>query len=43
MVCQELEVIRNADANETSGKLHYAFDGALVGVPVKGTIIRFVY
>ena len=32
-VCQEHEVMRNADANETSGVLGSAFGGNLVGLP----------
>ena len=31
-VCQEHEVMREVDANETSGKLGSVFDGTLVGV-----------
>ena len=31
-VCQEQEVIREADANETSGELGSAFDETLEGV-----------
>ena len=31
-VCQEHEVMRDADANETSGKLGSALGGTLVGV-----------
>ena len=32
MVCQENEVMRDADVNETSGELGSALDGTLVGV-----------
>ena len=32
-VCQLVEVIREADANETSGELELALAGKLVGVP----------
>ena len=32
MVCQELEVMRDADANKTSGDLSSALGGTLVGV-----------
>ena len=32
-VCQEHEVMRDADANETSGELGSAFGGTLVGCP----------
>ena len=32
-VCQEHEVMRNADANETSGELGSALGGTLVGMP----------
>ena len=32
-VCQEHEVMREVDANETSGELGSAFDGTLVGYP----------
>ena len=32
MVCQEHEVMRDADANETSGELGSALGGTLVGV-----------
>ena len=43
-VCQEHEVMRDADANETSGKLSAAFGGTLggggVAVPVENTIVR---
>ena len=31
-VCQEHEVMREVDANETAGKLGYAFGGTLVGL-----------
>ena len=31
-VCQEHEVMRDADANETSGELGSAFGGTLVGM-----------
>ena len=31
-VCQEHEVMREVDANETSGKLGSAFGGTLVGL-----------
>ena len=31
-VCQEHEVMRDADANETSGELGSAFGGTLVGL-----------
>ena len=31
-VCQEHEVTRDVDANETSGKLRSAFGGTLVGL-----------
>ena len=32
IVCQEHEVMRDADANGTSGKLGSAFGGTLVGM-----------
>ena len=32
-VCQEQEVKREGDANETSGELGSVFGGTLVGVP----------
>ena len=32
-VCHEHEVMRDADANETSGELGSAFSGTLVGIP----------
>ena len=35
-VCQEHEVMRDADANETSGELGSALGGILVGVPQLG-------
>ena len=31
-VCQEYEVMMEANANETSGELGYAFGGSLVGL-----------
>ena len=31
-VCQEHEVMRDVDANETSDKLVYAFGGTLLGM-----------
>ena len=31
-VCQEHEVMRNADSNKTSGELGSAFSGTLVGL-----------
>ena len=31
-VCQEHEVMREVEANETSGKLGFAFGGTLVGL-----------
>ena len=42
-VCQEHEVMRDADANETSGELGSALGGTLVGgVPVKNTMVRSI-
>ena len=40
-VCQEYEVMREVDANETSGELGSAFGGTLVGLPhaVEYTIV----
>ena len=32
-VCQEHEVMRDADANETSGELGSVFGGTLMGCP----------
>ena len=32
-VCHEHEVMRDTDANETSGELGSAFGGTLVGLP----------
>ena len=32
-VCQEFEVIRETDANKTSGELGSVFGGTLVGCP----------
>ena len=42
-VCQEHEVMKDADANETSGELSSALGGTLVGgVPVKHTMVRSI-
>ena len=42
-ICQEHEVMREADANETSGELGSAFGRTIVGlVPVENTIVRSV-
>ena len=41
-VCQEHEVMREADVNETSGKLGSAFVGTLVVVSLLNTIVRSV-
>ena len=42
-VCQEHDVVRKVDANETSGELGSAFGGTLVGgVPVEDSIVRSV-
>ena len=38
-VCQEHEVMRESDANETSGELGSAFDGT---VQVENTIVKAV-
>ena len=35
-------MMREVDANETSGELGSAFDGTLVGYPVKYTKVRSV-
>ena len=32
-VCQEHEVMREVDANETSGELGFVFGGTLMGYP----------
>ena len=41
--CQEHEVMRDADANETSGEIGSAFGGTLVGLSQSRiTIIRSV-
>ena len=39
-VCQEHEVMRDADANEASGELGSALGGTLVGV--KNTLVRSI-
>ena len=41
-VCQEHEVMRDADANDTSGELGYALGGTLVGVSLKNTMVRSI-
>ena len=42
-VCQEIEVMREADTNETSGELGYVIGRTLVGVvPVESVIVRSV-
>ena len=42
-VCHEHEVMRDDDANETSGELGSAFSGNSCGaVPVENTIVRSV-
>ena len=41
-VCQEHEVLREADANETSGEHGSAFGGLSWGVSVEDTIVRSV-
>ena len=41
-VYQEHEVLREDEANETSSKHGYAFDGTLVGEYQKHTIFRSV-
>ena len=41
-VCQEHKVMREIDANKTSGKLGSAFDGLSWAIPVEYTIVRSV-
>ena len=42
-VCQEHEVMRDADAYETSGELGSALGGSIVGgAPVKNTMVRSI-
>ena len=41
-VCQEHEVMRDADANGISGKLGSALGGTLRGGPVKNTMVRSI-
>ena len=43
-VCQEHEVMREVDANETSGELGSVFGGTLVGYPTQhsGTYILMI-